>query len=355
MQNPTDQAETSIPTETVMMAINGPNLNRTFTVRRKAAKRSEPWYPQNLAAPLSIPARKKPRLEEPLATTTDEYARKTASSDTSVGLPAAAAAAAADNDDTNANAEPVTDTQSNPRATRVTASWTLDEDEKLTYAVTNTCRKKYGKEHRIDWVAVAALVPGRTKRQCHDRWRFVLDPSIALTAGSTGKWTSDEDLKLKAAVQMHGGKHWAAIAAMVPGRTKKQCNKRWRYALDPSFALTAGRTGVWTEDEDLKLKAAVQTLGGKNWNKIAALVPGRTVTQCYSRWHDTLDPSIAVTTGSAGKWTAVEDNKLIDAIQTHGDKDWAAIATLVPGRTKKKCRDRRKKSMDPNRSTVRGK
>jgi hypothetical protein len=64
------------------------------------------------------------------------------------------------------------------------------------------------------------------------------------------------------------------IAAMVPGRTKNQCNKRWYNALDPSVALTAGSTGKWTEDEDLKLKAAVQTFGGKNWPEIAAMVSG---------------------------------------------------------------------------------
>ncbi len=89
MQKPTDQAETSIPVETVV-AINNLILNRIFTVRRKAAKRSEPWYlepPENIAAPLSIPARKKPRLEEPLPTTTDEAAKKTAPPDLPEGLP----------------------------------------------------------------------------------------------------------------------------------------------------------------------------------------------------------------------------------------------------------------------------
>jgi hypothetical protein len=35
-----------------------PNLNRTVTVRRKAAKRSEPWF-QNTAIPLSIPLPRK--------------------------------------------------------------------------------------------------------------------------------------------------------------------------------------------------------------------------------------------------------------------------------------------------------
>jgi hypothetical protein len=35
--------------------------------------------------------------------------------------------------------------------------------------------------------------------------------------------------------------------------------------LDPSIALTARRMGTWAEDEDIKLKGAVQTLSGKNW------------------------------------------------------------------------------------------
>jgi hypothetical protein len=216
MQNPTEQAEASIPTDGTVR--DGPNMNRTFTVRRKAAKRSEPWYPQNHAAPLSIPARKKPRVEEPLpttTTTTDEAARKTVSPDIPVGLPPAAA----DNDD--AKAEPVTDTQPNAGATQATARWTSEEVAKLSSAATDTCEKKYGKEYRIDWAVVAALVPGRTRDQCFKRWyNASLDPSIALTAGSMGTWTADEDIKLKNSVQMHGGKDWATIAALVPGRTK---------------------------------------------------------------------------------------------------------------------------------------
>jgi hypothetical protein len=42
---------------------------------------------------------------------------------------------------------------------------------------------------------------------------------IALTAGRTGKWAEDEYIGLKDAVQTHGDKDWAAITALVPGRT----------------------------------------------------------------------------------------------------------------------------------------
>jgi hypothetical protein len=56
----------------------------TFTVRRKAVKRSERWY-QNIGAAFPpspqaevLPARKKRRLDEPLSTTTDDADIETA-------------------------------------------------------------------------------------------------------------------------------------------------------------------------------------------------------------------------------------------------------------------------------------
>jgi hypothetical protein len=116
-----------------------------------------------------------------------------------------------------------------------------------------------------------------------------LDPSIDRTNGCTGKWVEDEDSKLEDAVQTHGGKNWGTIAALVPGRTKIQCNRRWKDALDPSIDRPPPeRTGKWTEDENIKLRDAVQTHGGKSWGAIAALVSGRTKTQCRSRWKDVL-------------------------------------------------------------------
>jgi hypothetical protein len=41
-----------------------------------------------------------------------------------------------------------------------------------------------------------------------------------------------------------------------------------------------------------------------------------------------------------GKWPEDEDSKLKDGVHTHGDKDWVAIATLVPVRRQKQCRNR---------------
>jgi hypothetical protein len=287
------EPEAIIPNETLSSG--------TGRLRRKVASRTESWYPQPLPPPrrgtrkrelptyftsLSPPqaediparARKKRRLEEPLptkrvrtrATTTDEDARKTASPDV-----------ADDTGEENANAESVSDTQPNSVATRATGHWTPDEDAKLTSAVANTSMKK----HKTDWVAVAAQVPGRTRGQCRDRWKLVLDPSIDRTPpGHTGQWVEDEDIKLKDAVQRHGVKNWVAISALVPGRTKKQCRYRWHVVINCGIDRANGHTGKWTPDEDIKLKDAVRTYGGKNWVLIAELVPGRTNLQCRKRW-----------------------------------------------------------------------
>jgi hypothetical protein len=343
MQNPTDQAgaEASITTETTVTS-NDPNWNRTVAVRRKSAKRTHPF---NLAAEeLNLvsstpqaedipPARKKPRLQEPLTAVTNEAATKTASFDISVPLPPPGA----DNDNANASADLVT-------ATRVTRHWTSEEDAKLTNSVTNTSKMKWGKEYRTNWAAVAVLVPSRTTIQCRNRWNNALDPSIDRANERKGKWTAGEDSELKDAVQTHGGKNWETIAALVPGRTTIQCRSRWHAILDTNIDPTTARAGKWTADEDKKLKDAVLTHGGENWETIAALVPGRAKRQCSSRWQTILDTNIDPTTARTGKWTTDEDKKLNDAVMTHGGKDWAAIAAWVPGRTKLQCRNRWKEA-----------
>jgi hypothetical protein len=289
MQNPTDHAtaQASTPSERVV-ANDSPNMNRAVQVRRKAAKRTLPF---DLAAgelhlvPSSssslspqaedVPARKKRGLEEPVSTTT-----------VSIALPVAAAAAIAD---------PMVDTQPN---TVATANWTLEEDAKLTRAVANTSKKKWGKEYKTNWPKISALVPGRTNIQCRGRWNSALDPNIDLANGRKGSWTAVEDSKLKDAVQGHGGKDWAAISVLVPGRTRSQCKSRWYNALIPSIALTAGREGKWAEDEVTKLKDAVLKHGRKNWKEVAALVPGRTKQQCGDRWKKYMDPSRSTVRGT---------------------------------------------------------
>jgi hypothetical protein len=106
------------------------------------------------------------------------------------------------------------------RRNRRTGNWTPDEDTKLKDAVQTHGGK--------DWVAMSVLVPGRTKVQCYNRRNDAfVDPNIVRWNGRTNNWTPDEDTKLKDAVQTHDDKNWVAMSALVPGRTKVQCYNRW--------------------------------------------------------------------------------------------------------------------------------
>jgi hypothetical protein len=110
------------------------------------------------------------------------------------------------------------------RLRRLVAGHYIEKDAKLTRAMKNTCKKEHGSEYKTDWVSVAALGPGRTNIQCWNRWYTVfLYPTIGLASGRKIEWTAVEDSKLKDAVQTHGDKEWGTIAALVSGRTQKQC------------------------------------------------------------------------------------------------------------------------------------
>jgi hypothetical protein len=191
IQNPTVKAEASIPTENVSDA--DPDWKRIVKVRRKAAKRTLPFELTEEELDLvsqeedeDIPARKKPRLEEPPP-----------------------------------------------------HRWTLEEDAKVTRAVAHTSERKRGKEYKTNWTAISELFPGRQRIQCCSRWHYTLNPKIVLMAGRRGKWTAVEDSNLKVAVQRYGDKYWVAISLLVPGRTKNQCNSRWQSTFNPSIALMA--------------------------------------------------------------------------------------------------------------------
>jgi hypothetical protein len=80
--------------------------------------------------------------------------------------------------------------------------------------------------------------------------------NIDPTKARAGKWKAVEDIKLKDAVQTHVGMDWVAISALIPGRTKKQCKDRWHKVFDPSIDRVNTRTDRRTPDENIKLKTS---------------------------------------------------------------------------------------------------
>lgn len=93
-----------------------------------------------------------------------------------------------------------------------------------------------------------------------------------------GAWSENEDKLLKAAVDKNGLLDWAVIAEHVPGRTKKQCRDRYKLKLDPSI-----NHQPFTEEEDNQL-TKLQGEFGNQWTKIAKYMPGRTENSVKSRF-----------------------------------------------------------------------
>jgi len=73
--------------------------------------------------------------------------------------------------------------------------------------------------------------------------------------------------------------------------------------------------GNWTPEEDMILKKKVAEYGLKKWKEIATFLPGRIGKQCRERWYNNVDPNL-----NKDKWTIAEDLQLMELHKIYGNK-----------------------------------
>ncbi|KAI8560633.1 hypothetical protein RHMOL_Rhmol04G0273400 [Rhododendron molle] len=85
-----------------------------------------------------------------------------------------------------------------------------------------------------------------------------------------------EDKELLSIIQERGISDWIDIAILLgTNRTPFQCLARYQRSLNASILKRE-----WTEVDDDKLRAAVETFRAGNWQLVASTLEGRTGTQC---------------------------------------------------------------------------
>jgi hypothetical protein len=93
------------------------------------------------------------------------------------------------------------------------------------------------------------------------------------------KFTVDEDVQLRATVEQLGTKNWDDIAAQLPGRSARQCRDRYQNYLVESLV-----DYPWTPEEDAILCEKVRQIG-PHWVAIAKYLHGRSGNHVKNRWH----------------------------------------------------------------------
>jgi hypothetical protein len=101
--------------------------------------------------------------------------------------------------------------------------FTATEDEAL--------RRYVSRNEAIDWEGIARKIPGRSARQCRERWFTYLAPGV-----NRGPWTEEEDGLLFDLLASRGQK-WGSIAGYFSNRTQNNIKNRWNTIIRRARAL----------------------------------------------------------------------------------------------------------------------
>lgn len=98
----------------------------------------------------------------------------------------------------------------------------------------------------------------------------------------------------------------------------------------------------FTKEEDELLKKLVLSFGAKNWAIIASMMPSRTPRQCRDRYANYLVPGFI-----DKEWTNHEDKIIIENYTKFGPQ-WALISSFVQGRSPNSVKNRWKYHISKN-------
>ena len=91
--------------------------------------------------------------------------------------------------------------------------FSIIEDIELTKLV-----MRYGEDN---WKIIVSFMNGRTIRQCRERWKLFLKPSV-----ERKEWSKNDEQLLEEKINEYGT-HWTLLKKFFPGRTDIQLRNHW--------------------------------------------------------------------------------------------------------------------------------
>jgi hypothetical protein len=94
--------------------------------------------------------------------------------------------------------------------------WTTEEDRVLLETIATN-------DYNLVWPKIAGAIPGRTGKQCRERYLNHLKPSVKLTS-----WSVAEDAMIFRLYNVEGSK-WSRMVKHLPGRTDNSIKNRYHH------------------------------------------------------------------------------------------------------------------------------